>query len=168
MIMAIDVHYRENYAKVASVLFNWEDSVPKEVVCDYCTSIEEYVPGEFYKRELPCLLKLIKKIDLSRVDLIIVDGHVYLDNIKKLGLGGMLWESLEKQIPVIGVAKTSFFNNNMTTIEVFRGESKKPLYVSTINYELEKAVENIKNMKGSYRIPDILKLVDDISKSDIL
>lgn len=166
MVLAIDVHYREGLAKAVGVLFQYADEQPSEIILSYTNGIDEDVPGEFYKRELPCLLNVIEKTNKVDIDIIIIDGYVYLDNNFKQGLGAILWEKLNQKIPVIGVAKTPFFSNKETVIEVFRGESKKPLYISSIGINLEEVAEKIKNMKGEYRIPTILKQLDIITKED--
>lgn len=165
MLLALDVHYRENTTKAVGVLFNWEDTEPTEIVTVSIDDVAEYVPGEFYKRELPCLLNVIAKIDLKQLEAIIIDGYVYIDNEKNFGLGGILWETLNKKIPIIGVAKTSFFKNKETVIEVTRGESIKPLFVSAIGFDLNLAALKIKQMHGSYRIPHILKQLDSETKA---
>lgn len=164
MIAAVDVHYKTDYAKAVVVLFKADDLIPQQVITEHINEVAEYVPGQFYKRELPCILKVIEKLDLQSIDLIIVDGHVYTDNQKQFGLGGKLWEAFEERIPVIGVAKTSFLSNKDTVTEVLRGESKSPLYVSAIGISLNEAALLVKNLKGSYRIPDILKTLDRITK----
>lgn len=164
MLLAIDVHYRNNTTKAVGVLFNWNDKEPKETVIAFIDNVEDYIPGEFYKRELPCLLKIIDKIDICQLEAIIIDGYVYIDNEKNYGLGGILWETLNKQIPIIGVAKTSFYKNKETVIAVTRGESIKPLFVSAIGFDLNLAALNIKQMFGAYRIPDVLKQLDTETK----
>lgn len=108
MILAIDVHYRENEAKAVGVLFNWEDIQPLSTIVQYLSNIDDYKPGEFYKRELPCLLKIIEKVNLNELEAIIIDGHIYTDCQGNFGLGGKLWEVLNNQIPIIGVAKSPF------------------------------------------------------------
>ena len=165
MILAIDVYYEEKVAISVAVLFDWEDSLPKEVKIEETSDFGEYVPGEFYKRELPCIQSLMKKIDIKNIELLIVDGHVYTDN-KTYGLGGYTWEALSKKIPIIGVAKRPFYSNKETIKEVYRGESKHPLYISSIGIELDKAAELIQNMKGEYRIPTILKELDKLTKGN--
>ncbi len=165
MLLALDVHYRENTTKAVGVLFNWEDTEPTEIVTVFIDDVAEYVPGEFYKRELPCLLKVIENIDLTKLEAIIIDGYVYIDNDKNYGLGGVLWETLNKQVPIIGVAKTSFLKNKETVIDVFRGESIKPLFVSAIGFDLNLAALKIKQMHGSYRMPHILKQLDTETKA---
>jgi len=164
MILAIDVYYKENDAKIVGVLFNWKDEMPQNTIIEQITGIEDYVSGEFYKRELPCIEAILKKINLNEIEAIIIDGHIYVDNDGTFGLGGYVWESLHKKIPVIGVAKNSFFRNKDTVKEVFRGESKKTLYVSSIGIDLDTATNLIKDLKGNYRIPTILKELDRITK----
>ncbi|QPH40847.1 endonuclease V [Pedobacter endophyticus] len=164
MILALDVHYREQKAKSVGILFNWNDIEPQSIIVDYYEDIEEYIPGQFFKRELPCLLNVIKKIDLRTVEVIVIDGYVYVDNDYKFGLGGVLWEKLNEQISIIGIAKTSFFKNKETVIEIVRGASIKPLYISAIGMELKTAAELIKNMKGDFRMPSLLKQLDTITK----
>ncbi|WP_395654556.1 endonuclease V [Flavobacterium sp.] len=164
MLLAFDVHYRENEARIVGVFFNWEDIEPIRIVIENVNEVKEYIPGEFYKRELPCLIKVIAKVDLSNIEAIIIDSPIYVDNFETFGLGGKLYESLNKKIPIIGLAKNSFYSNSMTVKEVLMGMSKKPLYVSTIGIDLNLAVEKVKKMYGNYLIPDILKKLDSITK----
>lgn len=164
MILAIDVYYLENGAKAVGVLFEWEDTVPRQTVIEFVHNVADYIPGEFYKRELPCIEALLKKIGIDFLDLIIIDGHIYVDNNGTYGLGGKTFELLNGRIPVIGVAKTGFHTNKETVIEVFRGESKNPLYVSAIGMDTTLAAAKIQAMHGSYRMPDILKKLDMVTK----
>jgi len=164
MLLALDVHYKNNIAKAVGILFDWSDSEVQKIIIDYVNEIEDYVSGEFYKRELPCLLKIIEKFDLTKIEAIVIDGYVFVDNEMKFGLGGMLWEKLDKRVPIIGVAKTSFFSNKETVKELLRGNSKKPLYVSSIDYPIDKAIYNLQKMSGAHRLPTILKQLDTITK----
>lgn len=166
MLLAIDVYYIEDKAKAVGVLFNWDDEQPAQIITEYFTGIEEYIPGEFYRRELPCILKLLDQLNLQTLEAIIVDGYIYINNEGGFGLGGKLYQALDKQVPIIGVAKTSFISNKETVVEVKRGESDNPLYVSAIGTSLEEAAEHVKNMKGPYRMPAILKLMDTETKKD--
>lgn len=164
MVLATDVYYKDNYAKTVGVLFDWDDTVSNQAIVEVLNDVEEYVPGEFYRRELPCILKLLEKTDLTLIDVIVVDGHVYTDNNGQFGLGGKLWEALQGRLPVIGVAKTSFLKNKETVMELRRGKSGKPLYISAIGIELDRAVIFVKQMHGNYRMPDILKKLDGLTK----
>ena len=163
MILAVDVDYRdENLAKVAGVLFkNWSDEKPTKVEIAYLKNIKPYISGEFYKRELPCILTLLEQLE-ELPKLIIVDGYVFLSQ-NKMGLGAYLSQSLNHKIPIIGVAKSPFSNISTETY-LFRGVSKKPLYISSIGLDLKMAKKSIKNMGGKYRIPTLLKEVDRVCR----
>ncbi|MEP2278341.1 MAG: endonuclease V, partial [Maribacter sp.] len=92
MIIAFDTYYYDNKAKTVGVSFNkWEDDKPIEIYSEIIEGVAEYEPGSFYKRELPCIMSLLKKISLDKIDLIIVDSYVILDDNGKLGLGGHLF-----------------------------------------------------------------------------
>ena len=64
MIAAFDVHYMKNHrASVAAVLFSdYSTAVPKNVFRKMVPVSAGYIPGEFYKRELPCILSLLEQI----------------------------------------------------------------------------------------------------------
>ncbi len=167
MILAIDVHYKSNYAKTVVLLFEtWQSETYSEIVEIKTYNVADYISGEFYKRELPCLLEALKQIANDKIDLIVIDGYVYVDNINSYGLGGYLYDALNKKIPIVGVAKTSFQSNINTVVEVYRGESKNPLFVSSIGYNIEKAAQDVKSMYGEFRLPYLLKLMDKKTKED--
>ena len=166
MLLALDVHYKADYAKTVGLLFDWEDAEPKSTVITQTTEVEEYIPGQFYKRELPCLLQAIDQVDLANLEAIIVDGHVYIDNKGGHGLGGYLWEALDQKIPIIGVAKRAFHANEKMTIPVLRGGSKNALYVSAVGTDLSTAANQIKKMHGDFRMPAILQILDTETKKD--
>ena len=166
IIACFDVYYNKDCAKACCMVFEIEPA--EKILSAYCQiveSISDYIPGEFYKRELPCIIKAYKKIK-EDIDLIIIDGFVMLGNGKK-GLGAYLFESLNKKIPVIGVAKT-YFKDCEDYMTIYRGKSNKPLYISSIGIDLGYSAEFIKNLNGIYRIPDILKKVDQLTRRDIL
>jgi deoxyribonuclease V len=165
MILAIDVHYKDNTAKaVGALILHWNDAEARRYIIKYIDAVEEYVPGSFYKRELPCILEIIKDVDLQSISYIIIDGFVVLDDAGKPGLGAYVYESLQSQVPVIGVAKSNFHQNLKHVIPVLRGSSIKPLYVTAIGTDLQQAVEDIKSMHGDYRLPTVLKELDRITK----
>lgn len=165
MKLAFDVCYNGNIAQSVCIGFEqWRDSVPKVIYKEFVMGIEKYAPGEFFKRELPCIEKILDKLKLKEIELIIVDGYVFLDDSGKPGLGAHLHDRLKKQIPVIGVAKTSFGEDMKNIREVCRGESTKPLFISSIGIGVDEAAEHVKNMFGSYRIPALLKRLDQLTK----
>ena len=78
MIVCVDVDYREVGAVAACVCFQaWSDdtSVLESVV--QIREVEPYQSGQFYRRELPCILAVLKSLpELPQV--IIIDGYVWL------------------------------------------------------------------------------------------
>lgn len=165
MILVFDTYYSKDKAKTVAIQFkNWKENAVEQIYEETLSGVNEYVSGEFYKRELPCILSLLKQIDLSNCEAIIIDGFVYLNDENKKGLGAYLFEALEEKIPIIGVAKNDFKELNKSKIAVYRGESKKALFVTCAGTGLKKAALNIKNLKGNYRIPDILKQVDALGR----
>lgn len=42
---------------------------------------------------------------------------------------------------------------------------KRPLYITSLGVDLTEAAKLIENLGGSYRIPDILKKVDKLTRS---
>lgn len=167
MYLALDVHYKTNYAKSVGLTFlDKDDETPQDVFIETIEAVASYQPGEFYKRELPCLLAVTSKVDLNTINAIIVDGHVYVDNNGQFGLGGYLYEALDKKVPIIGVAKRGFHANKETVKEIFRGTSNNPLHISVIGMDLEIAAQCIQEMHGAHRHPTLLKTLDGITKSE--
>jgi len=109
---------------------------------------------------------LVWTIEPSTVSCIVIDGFVILDDSGKYGLGGHLYERLDRTIPVIGVAKTNFHENVQHVIPVYRGESKNPLYITAIGTDLQQAANDVQGMHGDYRIPTVLKELDRRTKED--
>jgi deoxyribonuclease V len=165
MILAIDVFYEENRAKIVGLLFNdWTDPKYAQKIEKYRENIAEYEPGAFYKRELPCIMDILQDIDTTQLKYIVVDGYVYLDDNGKYGLGRHLYDAISQRIPVIGVAKTAFLSSKKYVAEVLRGTSQKPLYITAIGTDLETAAEQVKSMHGEYRFPTLLKELDVYTK----
>lgn len=163
MILAVDVDYRDDKAIAAGVLFqNWQDSEPVQELLSEILTVAEYEPGQFYKRELPCVLALLQQLE-QLPEFIVIDGYVYLDGNQKPGFGKHLYETLEGKSAIIGVAKSRFKDTPAET-EVFRGGSKRALYVTAVGIDETKAKGFIMQMHGAHRIPTILKRVDQLSK----
>lgn len=166
MILAFDTYYYDGKAKTIAVSFNdWEDEVPIQIYTDIIEGVADYQPGSFYKRELPCILSALKQVNLETVDLIIVDGYVILEE-KHLGLGGYLYQALKGKIPVVGIAKSEFVSKTSVFKKVFRGESKKPLYVTSIGIDKDTICNAIERMHGNYRMPTLLQIVDTKTKEN--
>jgi deoxyribonuclease V len=162
MIFCFDTYYFDDKAQTACVgITDWPSDQVEFELTETIDGVSDYESGSFYKRELPCLQSILEKIELNpEEDYLVIDGFVVLDDHGKLGLGGYLYEFLGSTIPVIGVAKNSFATIDKLRKEVYRGESAKPLYVTALGVDLEKASQFISSMHGDFRIPTILKLVD--------
>ena len=137
------------------------DSQPAEQHIVQLTDVAEYVPGEFYRRELPCLLQALLPV-LDRVQTILIDGYVDLAP-NRPGLGARLYEALGGKIAVVGVAKTAFAGAHHAC-EVLRGESERPLYITAAGMTLDDAATGVRSMHGPHRIPTLLRLVDQLAR----
>ncbi|HNI95826.1 MAG TPA: endonuclease V [Leptospiraceae bacterium] len=166
MIAAADVHYREDKAVGVIVLFTeWEsESIHSFEKIEFTGKYSEYIPGEFYKRELPILLSLHEKIKDAALEAFIVDGYVYLGLEEKPGLGYYVYQKLGGSIPVIGAAKSRFKDNSENCRELYRGKSTKPMYITSVGISSEDALGKMQKMKGKFRIPDILSRLDRMTK----
>ena len=163
MILATDVQYYNNSGIVAGVEFaSWTTNIPSKICISHIESVSTYIPGQFYKRELPCILSLINEHNLSP-KYIVIDGYVYLDGYSKPGLGKHLYDALHGKIKIIGVAKKPF-SEISDEYEIFRGSSKKPLYITCAGEELSTAKANVRAMYGNHRIPYMLNKVDQVCR----
>lgn len=164
-LLAFDTYYFEGKAKTVCIEFNqWNQDKDYKVHSEIIDNIEDYIPGEFYRRELPCILSLLQKMNLENIDAIVVDGYNYLDDDKKYGLGGHLYEKLNQKIPIIGVAKTNFASLNKDKKSLFRGDSLKPLFITSIGIDLDDAFKKVESMAGEFRFPTLLKELDRLTK----
>jgi deoxyinosine 3'endonuclease (endonuclease V) len=167
MIYAFDTYYYPDYANTICIAFeDWDSEQETEIFREKTKITSEYESGAFYKRELPCILSLLKKINLKQDDLIIVDGYVTLDNDGKIGLGGYLYEALEQNIPVIGIAKNDFNSPDFQRRSICRGESKTPIFLTSKGIDVDFVQQKIKNMHGDFRIPTLLKKLDQLTRVD--
>lgn len=165
MILAIDVHYRKEETKAVGVIFSgWRAEQAERFVIKYLEKAEDYIPGEFYRRELPCILKILEDLPPGLVTCVVVDGFVYLDDDMRPGLGAHLYERLNEQIPVIGVAKSSFASLDKCCRKVYRGNSKNPLYITSAGISPDDAAKYIAEMAGGYRMPALLQQLDTMTK----
>ena len=162
MIACVDVDYRNVGAVAACVSFRaWSDGRPAAEFVVQISDVEPYQSGQFYRRELPCILAVLKSLpDLPQV--IVIDGYVWLGD-RQPGLGAHLYEALERRVAVIGVAKTRFVRAEPVEL-VLRGRSRSPLYVTAVGMDLAEAANRIRTMHGSCRIPTLLKRVDQLSR----
>ena len=163
MLACVDVGYNDSAARAACVTFeDWEDADPIGAYTLDIDQVEPYIPGQFYRRELPCLLAVLNQLPESPAA-IVVDGYVWLDGGGRKGLGHHLYDALQQSVPVIGVAKTEFAGASQA-VEIHRGSSQRPLFVTAVGIETDIAADYIRRMHGNSRIPTLLKRVDTLSR----
>lgn len=178
MIAALDVHYRDPAATAACVLFAaWTDAAPAAEHVARIAQVAPYEPGEFRKRELPCLLEVLRAC-AAPPEIVVIDGYAWLakappdgasarrnaerERKDRPGLGAHLHEAIGGKVPVIGVAKTAF--EGATAVEVLRGTSAKPLFVTAAGMDAALAAAHIASMHGPHRLPTLLQRADRLSR----
>ncbi|MCB0008369.1 MAG: endonuclease V, partial [Anaerolineales bacterium] len=164
MIAAVDVGYQGSRALAACVLFPaWSAQAPASTHTAVVDDVKAYQPGEFWKRELPCILSVLRQLK-SPPQTVVIDGYVWLDATHRAGLGAHLYEALDQQVAVVGVAKTAF-RGSPHAAQVLRGKSHRPLYITAAGLPLAEAATAIRQMAGAHRLPELLKYVDQLSRS---
>lgn len=167
MIYAFDTYYFGDKAKTVCIAFeSWDSEIENKIFTETTAVTADYESGAFYKRELPCVLSLLKKITLKEGDLIIVDGYVTLDNEGKTGLGGHLFQTLRGKLPVIGIAKNGFNSPDHQRRSVYRGDSKTPLFLTAIGADVDEIKCKVEEMHGNFRIPTLLKKLDQLTRTE--
>jgi deoxyribonuclease V len=160
-IVCLDVHYHDAGATIGCVeLAAWTDAHPlRERAIHGGTPPAAYVPGEFFRRELPYLLHALSQLGIPPI--IVIDGHVWLGPDRK-GLGAHLHDALGGASAVVGVAKSHF--RGAPTIPVRRGRSTRPLEITAIGLPADQAAAAIASMHGRHRIPDMLRRTDRLAR----
>lgn len=177
MILFIDVKYTDNGYKTCGVITDsFYDKEPKKILTLKSNKpAADYIPGEFYKRELPCIIEFLKYYKL-KPEYIVVDGFcINKDNENNIhaGLGYKVFTYLRdnvvgfSNVKIIGIAKSAYCTSPEIAWEILRGKSKKPLYMQACGANV-KEINNttIENMYGDYRIPELLKITDFYTKHD--
>lgn len=163
MILATDVYYDDVAcsARAAAIAFaTWGDAVPASEHVAVVTGVAPYEPGAFFKRELPCLLRVIEDSKVAPT-LVVIDGYVDLAPDHP-GLGRHLYDALRREVAVVGVAKTFF--RGSAAVEILRGISLSPLYVTAAGMDADLAAQQVQYMHGPHRIPTLLQRVDALSR----
>lgn len=158
MLVCVDAAYSQARVAAAAAAFNhWQDAAPGKL-CFFVGHVPApYVPGQLAARELPAILGVLGQLP-EQIELVLVDGFVFLNDRGRLGLGGRLHQALEGRLPVVGVAKSAF--PGAPAVPVWRGKSRHPLWVSAVGVEPTWAAEQVARMQGPFRLPTLLRLVD--------
>lgn len=163
MKACVDVDYRDPNALAACCLFeNWTDETAVRDVTAWVTGVAPYQPGQFFRRELPCLLAVLAQVS-EPLDLIVVDSYVWLQDENHPGMGAHLYQALAGRVPVIGVAKTRYLSAALAR-EVLRGPGHNPLYVTAAGVDVGQAAAWIQGMHGDCRVPTLLRRVDHLAR----
>ena len=163
MLASLDVDYRDEGVVAACVAFDgWDAATPaREEVHVSALRPAEYEPGKLYLRELPYLLAVLGKLP-ALPSVVLVDGHVWLASGER-GLGARLHEALDARCAVVGVAKRPY-RGASRTVEVRRGTSAQPLFVSAAGMDAHEAAAGVRSMHGPHRIPTLLKRADRLCR----
>lgn len=163
MLACVDVDYRDDAAVAACVLFrDWADEAPAAERVERIARVEPYEPGQFYRRELPCVLAVLGPL-AEGLGAVVIDGYVWLRDEATPGLGGRLYAALGRAVPVVGVAKTRFASAT-AAVPVLRGGSARPLYVTAAGLSADEAARRVRDMHGPCRIPTLLKRADQLCR----
>lgn len=157
MILIVDTLYGDGWARVAGVTLESPDA--RQVWREYTVMVSDpapYEPGQFYKRELPGILELLKTLP-TQPDVVVIDGYCEVGGHD--GLGNHLHKAT--QIPVIGLAKTPYVGAQAEPV-VLGGT--KPLYVSSAGISLADAKMLISQLESPHRIPTLVKRADQLSR----
>ncbi len=146
---------------------SWEAEAPGSTYVEDIAAVEPYEPGSFYRRELPCLVSVLRLLP-ALPDAIVIDGYVWLPLPTRAGLGARLHEHLGGKIPVVGIAKSAFrgVESCSAVVPVFRGASRKPLFVTAVGMDVEIAAQHVRRMAGKHRIPEIARITDYLSVTE--
>jgi deoxyribonuclease V len=162
MIVATDVHYLSDAeARAAAVVFDaWPSTTWIAQHTQIATGFAAYRPGEFFRRELPCLRPLLDVVRaMHAIEIVIVDGYVDLAGAP--GLGRHLHDEMP-DVAVVGVAKNPY--PGAPAIEVRRGGGTHALWVSAVGIDPLHAAEHVRSMDGPHRIPTLLRRVDHLAR----
>jgi deoxyribonuclease V len=164
LIAALDAAYSDTGASAACVVFEgWAAERASREHVIRSDAAASYEPGAFYKRELPLLLGALR-VSGASPDVVIIDGYVWLDGARRLGLGAHLHEALGGACAVVGVAKTAFADADAWATKVMRGSATRPLYVTAIGVADADAASNVQRMHGLYRIPTLIGRADRLAR----
>lgn len=164
VFVAADVHYLSSGGARAAAVVS-ADAGFSRVVADHVALVADvapYRPGQFYLRELPPLRAVLGGV--TGMALLVVDGFVDLDPDGRPGLGAHA--HAEFAVPVIGVAKSAF-RTATHAIPVLRGDSSRPLYVTSAGIPRSHAAELVRGMAGPHRMPDALRRADKLARTGL-
>jgi deoxyribonuclease V len=166
MLACVDAEYQstEGPAVASCVVYERCDSAgSREERVVVIPRVAPYKPGQFYERELPCILKVLEEVQ-TPIDIVIVDAYVWLDEEETPGLGAHLHRALRGRVAVIGVAKEPF-GDYQGQRRVVRGGSQKPLFITGVGIDVDVAAKCVQRMHGAHRVPTLLRRADQLCRT---
>lgn len=156
-IICLDAAYEQHASAVAGVYAtSWTSETGEAEAHVVAGPPPPYEPGEFYRRELPLLLRALRG---RMADVIVIDGYVHLSADGAPGLGARLYDAIGGAAAVVGVAKNPFRGEAFSQ-RVRRGGSESPLFVTAAGCDASAAAALVGRMHGAHRIPTLLGLAD--------
>lgn len=162
VFVAADVHYLPSGGACAAAVVA-ADAAFCAVLAEQTALVAQvlpYRPGQFYLRELPPLRAVLGGV--PGLGLLVIDGYADLDPAGRPGLGAHAHAAFG--VPVIGVAKTRFRTADHA-VEVLRGGSARPLFVTAAGMPQDQAASLVRQMAGPFRLPDALRRADALART---
>lgn len=182
LMLALDIQYKNEVAYVAGNLFEYPDKEIRSFVGRFDINFP-YIPRFFSFREGPPLLAFYKhfiKTTSYQPKLLIIDGHGLAHPVK---LGVASWLGVQANISTLGCAKNTLleYQGDLreakgSTLEIHnkselvgyvlrRQEKINPVFVSAGHLiDLNTSKEVTLNLGGNYKIPDSLRIADQIAR----
>ncbi len=168
-VAGVDATYINSTAIAAAVIVDFKTLKPLEEAVAVKKVKVKYVPGFFAFRELPALIKVLKKLALG-YDLVLVNGHG-IAHPRFFGIASHLGVVLEK--PTLGVARRLLCGSVKGNEIIYQGRKvgyvlygKRKLYISPGHrISPEKALEIVKRLTVK-ALPEPLRLAHSLAKAE--
>ena len=164
LVCGVDVSYRQGVAHCSAVVTDLSLNMVEQASTTSPVT-QPYIPGLFMLREAGPALRTLKRI--KRYDLLLVDGHGQL-HPRRCGLACFVGVTLDR--PAIGVAK-SLLCGRVKGEDIELGGQvlgrlvNNKLYVSVGHRtSLDTAADIVKRLIAKSRMPEPLRLADEMSK----
>ncbi|MGC4121227.1 MAG: hypothetical protein QM765_42950 [Myxococcales bacterium] len=153
-IAVLDLHVPPTGSATAAcvVLRSFDSSASLEERAVRVRALLPSPPGRPFEREL-ALLRAALDATESDIQVIVIGGYVWTDGTQKPGLGAHLFKALGESISVMGIAKQPCPDGKPEGLEVTRGRSPNPLFVTSVGFPPPVVGKLVRAMHGQGRIP---------------
>lgn len=165
---AIDVAYRENQGYAGLIIYDFQDKTIIKKISIMDSVNFPYISTFFSFREGPIILKLLEKIDMTKIDVLLLNAHGLMH--PRIGLASHIGYLLD--IPTIGIATSyltglyeheklekgdyhNIFEGKKAIGIVFKSQEKmNPIYISVGHkISLETAFNEVKKLIFDDKLP---------------